>query len=146
MLPVEPHLVADVLGGRAVLHGSVRSLSDLDGVVARGLPRRALDACIARIWLDRPSADKFKFLIVPRATYHRRRVLKADESERLERLARVVALAEKVWAGDRDAARVFLTSPHPMLDNRPPIDVARTELGARRVEDVLVALLYGHPA
>jgi hypothetical protein len=27
-----------------------------------------------------------------------------------------------------------------------PIEVARSELGARRVEDVLVALLYGHPS
>ncbi len=145
MLPIEPHLVADVMGGKAVLHGSVRSLSDLEDVVARGLPRRALDACIARIWSDRRAAERFKFMIVPRATYHRRRLLKADESERLERLARVVALAEKAWAGDRDSARVFLTSAHPMLDNRAPIDVARTELGARRVEDLLVALLYGHP-
>jgi putative toxin-antitoxin system antitoxin component (TIGR02293 family) len=146
MLPVEPHLVADVLGGTAVLHGSIRSLADLDVAVSRGLPRRALDACMARIWPDRRAAERFKFRIVPRATYHRRRLLKVDESERLERLARIVALAEHVWAGDRDAARVFLTSPHPLLDSQVPIEVARSELGARRVEDVLVALLYGHPS
>jgi len=145
MLPIEPHLVAEVLGGKPVLRGPVRSLSDLEGAVSRGLPRRALDACVARVWKDRRAAERFKFLLVPRATYHRRRFLKADESERLERLARVVALAEKVWAGDADAARVFLTSPHPMLENRAPIDAARSELGARRVEDLLVALLHGHP-
>ena len=146
MLPIEPRLVAEILGGTAVLHGSIRSLADLEGVVSRGLPRRALDACVARIWRDRRAAERFKFRIVPRATYHRRRLLKAAESERLERLARIVALTEKVWVGDREAARVFLTSPHPLLEGRAPIEVARTELGARRVEDVLVALLYGHPA
>jgi putative toxin-antitoxin system antitoxin component (TIGR02293 family) len=145
MLPIEPHLIADVLGGRAVLKTRVRSLAELEGAVARGLPRRSLDACAARVWSDRRAALRFKFRIVPRATYHRRRLLRAEESARLERAARIVALAEKVWGDDGEAARAFLTSPHPLLDGRAPIEVAGTELGARRVEDVLVGLLHGLP-
>jgi uncharacterized protein (DUF2384 family) len=35
---------------------------------------------------------------------------------------------------------------HPLLDGRTPLDVAMTELGARRVEELLWKLFYGVPA
>jgi uncharacterized protein (DUF2384 family) len=38
-----------------------------------------------------------------------------------------------------------MTTPHPLLEGRAPIEVAETELGARRVEDVLAALEYALP-
>lgn len=145
MLPIPPRAVADILGGRAVLRGRVRSLGELDALVARGLPRRALDACVARVWPEKRAADRYKFSLVPRATYHRRRDLSPPASERVERVARVVALAEHAWAGDRDGARRFLTAPHPLLDGRAPVEVARTELGARRVEGLLLGLVHGLP-
>jgi len=67
-----------------------------------------------------------------------------SQSERLERLARVMALAEDVWES-RDDARRFLTTPHALLGERP-LDLAQTELGARRVEDLLWRLEYSLPA
>ena len=36
-----------------------------------------------------------------------------------------------------------MTTPHPLLDGRTPIDAARTDLGARRTEQILNALEYG---
>jgi len=43
-------------------------------------------------------------------------------------------------------ARRFLHEPHAMLEGRSPVSVALTELGARRVEDLLWRLFHGLPA
>jgi putative toxin-antitoxin system antitoxin component (TIGR02293 family) len=56
----------------------------------------------------------------------------------------VVAAAEAVWE-DAEDARKWLTTPHPELGNRKPIEYALTELGARQVETVLDRLQYGLP-
>lgn len=66
------------------------------------------------------------------------------ESEKTERLARVLAAAEYVW-DDRDQAREWMNKPHRELDGRTPLNVARTELGARRVEDLLDRIFFGLP-
>jgi uncharacterized protein (DUF2384 family) len=44
------------------------------------------------------------------------------------------------------AAREFLTTPHPELGDRPPIEVAVDEFGARHVEEILHGILHGLPA
>ena len=84
--------------------------------------------------------------IVPEATYKRRRErLSPGESERTERLARIVAIAEQVWQ-DRGQARRFLTTPHPEMGGKSPVDAALTELGARQAEEVMARIVYGLPA
>jgi putative toxin-antitoxin system antitoxin component (TIGR02293 family) len=85
------------------------------------------------------------YRVVSEATYKRRSRLTAAESERTERLARVIAAAEYVW-DNRDDAREWLTKPHPELEGRPPLEAALTELGARRAEELLDRLFYGIPA
>ena len=83
------------------------------------------------------------YRIVPEATYKRRRdKLNAEESARTERLARIYATAQYVWSSE-DEARGFLHTPHPLLQGRTPLDVSMTELGARRVEELLWRLYYG---
>jgi putative toxin-antitoxin system antitoxin component (TIGR02293 family) len=83
--------------------------------------------------------------IIPEATFKRRRDrLNSDESEKAERLARIVATADYVWDSEPDA-REFLNTSHPLLDGRTPLDVSMTELGARRVEELLWKLFYGIP-
>ena len=84
--------------------------------------------------------------IVPEATYKRRRErLSPAESERTERVARVVATAEDVWQ-NREQARRFLTTPHPEMGGKTPLDAALTELGARQAEEVMARIVYGLPA
>jgi putative toxin-antitoxin system antitoxin component (TIGR02293 family) len=83
--------------------------------------------------------------VVPAATYKRRHRLKLVESERTERLARVIALAEMLWDDEAEARR-FLSTPHPELGRKKPIEAALTELGARQVEDIVNRALYGLPA
>jgi putative toxin-antitoxin system antitoxin component (TIGR02293 family) len=83
--------------------------------------------------------------IVPEATFKRRTRLTQGEIERTERLARVMAAAEHTW-NDRGDAREWLTRPHLELGKLSPLESAATELGARRVEELLDRLFYGIPA
>src|SRR3546814_18333977 len=63
--------------------------------------------------------------------------LTAEEGNRLARLAKVVSFALDVYK-DQAKARGFLTRPHPMLDGRPPLDVAlATGPGADTVINIL---------
>ncbi len=136
---VSPTRIAEVMG----LRRKVRSLSELSAAVQSGLPKSALRASVARVFPEGRERTDMLYRVIPEATYKRRRdQLRADESERTERLARVIATAEYVW-DDADDARRFLTSPHALLDGQRPIDVALTELGARSIEEILWKLYYG---
>lgn len=139
---VAPESIAEILG----LSTTVRTISQLESAVSAGLPKLSLERLSARLHNDHKIASAYKFKVVPQATWKRRNDrLSVDESERTERLARVLAQAEFVW-DDRNQARDWMTKPHPELQNLAPLDVARTELGARRVEDLLNKLFYGLPA
>jgi putative toxin-antitoxin system antitoxin component (TIGR02293 family) len=59
-------------------------------------------------------------------------------------LARVIAAAEFVLNDPQKAHRWLLT-PHLELQQMTPLDCALTELGARRVEDLLDRIYYGLP-
>jgi hypothetical protein len=48
--------------------------------------------------------------------------------------------------GQPDDARAFLSTGHAMLGGKRPIEVAVTELGARRVESLLWSLFHGGTA
>ena len=112
--------------------------------MARGLPRAALDALVRRV-VDPPESVRLKYRIVPKATYLRHERLNVAHSQKAERLARVFAMAEAIWQ-DEAAARRFMSTPHPELGDRTPLDVAMTEIGARQVEEVLERGLHGLPA
>jgi putative toxin-antitoxin system antitoxin component (TIGR02293 family) len=119
------------------------SFAELDELVSHGLPKNALKASVDRICLNNEDRKHLLYRIIPEATYKRRRAsLSVEESERAERLARVYATAQYVWNSDDDA-RAFLHAPHPMLQGRTPLDVSMSELGARRVEELLWKLYYG---
>ena len=62
-----------------------------------------------------------------------------------DRLARVVAMAESVWHDEAEVRR-FLNTPHPELNGRTPVEAAKTEDGARRVEHVIQRGRHGLPA
>ena len=136
---VTPEQIAAVMA----LVPAPHSFAELDAQVAEGLPKAALKAGVERLGR---SADERRILlhrVVPEATFKRRRDrLSPAESEKTERLARVYATARHVWNSDEDAL-AFLHVPHAMLGGQPPLEVAMTELGARRVETLLWRLFYG---
>ncbi|MCC6367859.1 MAG: DUF2384 domain-containing protein [Bryobacterales bacterium] len=142
----EPCHISEILGGTRVLGGRVTSLLDLNDAVERGLPKATLRNVARRVFEDPGKQRTLMHRVVPEATYKRRKDrLSTAESERTERLARVVAMAEDVWQ-DRDQARRFLTTPHPEIGGKTPLDAALTELGARQAEEVMARILYGLPA
>jgi putative toxin-antitoxin system antitoxin component (TIGR02293 family) len=142
---IRPGDIANVMGGKAILGRTVRSIGELDRTVASGLPKRALRSTAERIASQPAEARRVMYQVVPEATYKRRTRLSRLESERTERLARVIAAAEYVW-DDREDAREWLLQAHPELGSRTPFESAFTELGARRVEELLDRLFYGIPA
>lgn len=136
--------VAEILG----LPGRRARLSPMD-LVARiedGLPTTALERLAVVI---APGDAQFKYRLVPRATYGRRKdskVLTAEEGTRLARLARVWSFTLDVWGGE-DEARDFLFRPHAMIEDKRPIDVViQSEFGAEMVVDILGSLKYGSAA
>ncbi|HEU5050625.1 MAG TPA: antitoxin Xre/MbcA/ParS toxin-binding domain-containing protein [Gemmatimonadales bacterium] len=140
-----PQAVARLMGGPRVLGKRIRTVGELRRAVEAGLPVGALDAVVGHVAGDRFSAAALKYSIVPKTTLHRRQRLTAEESERLERLARMAALAEQVWE-DEARAQEFLISPQPQLDGERPVDLARSDLGTREVEELLFRLEYALPS
>lgn len=137
--------IALIMGGEPLLRRRVRSLADLRAAVAEGLPKATLERTVRHVVPDRGEARQLIARIIPPATFKRRKtLLKPEESEKVERLARVIATAEEVWDDENDA-RQFLTTPHPLLVEQRPIDVAQTELGARQVEELLWQIMHGLP-
>jgi len=132
--------VQEILG----LKGVTRDASGLAAAVEKGLPRSALLRAVARAGLTGKARDALLYRVVPLATFKRRTRLKIHESEKTERLARVIALAELLWE-DQPAAQQFLNTPHAELAGRTPLESAGSELGARAVEDVVMRALYGLP-
>ncbi len=142
---VEPARIAEVMGGAQVLGKHIASFEDLETAVEEGLPKAALRTTVRRVFQVASEANRVIYRIIPQATYKRRLGrLRASESERTERLARVIAAAEDIWQ-NREEARAWLTKPHPELARRTPIECAMTELGARQVEELLDRLQYGLP-
>jgi putative toxin-antitoxin system antitoxin component (TIGR02293 family) len=132
--------VARILG----LKSTIRSVADIADAVESGLPKQSLERVVERAGIEGPARVKLMQRVVPAATFKRRQRLKLVESEKTERLARVIALAELLWDDDAEARR-FLATPHPELGRKKPIEAGLTELGARQVEDLVMRALYGLP-
>ena len=95
--------------------------------------------------LDIPLETVASVLGMSRATLHRRKLqgkIDEDESEKLVRYQRLLKKAEDVF-GDGKSAREWLRHKQVGLGNTVPLDFARTEIGAREVENLLGRLEYG---
>ena len=96
--------------------------------------------------IDLPAERIADIIGIPRRTLARRKVegrLKADESDRLLRLARVFGSALDLFHGNRNSAVLFLTDVNIALGGVAPIDFARTQLGAEEVENLVGRIQYG---
>jgi len=121
------------------------SLFEIARTVEAGLPVSALDRVVGFV---APDDAGFVTRVVPKATLTRRRAsedqtLSVEESNKVARLAKVWAMAMRVW-GDEADARAFLRRPHPMLDGRAPRDVAlASDPGADAVINLIGGGAYG---
>jgi putative toxin-antitoxin system antitoxin component (TIGR02293 family) len=138
--------VYEKLGGRSTLGTEVVSTADLARVVSHRIPLRAL-AHVQRLGLF-SDGEIQRFIIPARTRRHREQKkerLTVEESDRLVRMARVQALAEDVF-GDPSRANRWLRESLGELSGTAPLDWARTEVGARLVEEILAKIDWGAAA
>jgi putative toxin-antitoxin system antitoxin component (TIGR02293 family) len=83
---------------------------------------------------------------IPERTLARRKKenrLSPEESERLLRISRLFEDSLRLFDGDRDSAVNWLRTPKKALRNRSPLQFARTEIGAREVENLIGRIQHG---
>ena len=137
------HAVIAELGGKQTLGRILASEDDVREAIREGFPPAVLEE------LMRASGLTLKELaraldLSPRSLQRRRRNgrLARYESDRLYRLARVVALADE-FLGDHDKALRWLKRDNRALGGISPVAALDTELGARQVENILGRIAYG---
>jgi putative toxin-antitoxin system antitoxin component (TIGR02293 family) len=89
--------------------------------------------------------DIYEVVIPARTLKHRKarkEPLTRDESDKLVRLVRVYDQAVQVL-GEKEKALYWLSEPKRRFDGRTPIQMLRTDLGGRMVEEMLGQIQYG---
>lgn len=139
---LEAAKVAKILGGKKTIGRDIESDLSMHEAILRGLPFSVLTHI-----LDQGVVTKNELFhyVISRRTYERRlrdKRLKAEESERVARLSRMVAQARDVFADDRKS-HDWLRRPNRSLNGRIPLDLSTTDTGARLVETVLSRAAHG---
>ncbi len=139
----ELRAVVKELGGERTVGRPVASDRDLREAIREGFRPAVVEE------LMRTSGLTLKELagaldLSPRSLQRRRTGgrLARYESDRLYRLARIVAVANE-YLGDRERALRWLKRPNRALGGIAPVAAIDTELGARQVENILGRIAYG---
>src|SRR5579872_7258443 len=139
----ELHAVVQELGGEETLGRRLANEKDMREAIREGFPPAVVHE------LMRASGLTLKELasaldLSPCSLQRRRRSgrLARYESDRLYRLARIIALADE-FLGDHERALRWLKHPNRALGGIPPVRALDTELGARQVENILGRIAYG---
>lgn len=134
--------VAALLGGPKVL-GGIFGTADFVDAVRNGLPYASLEALSEALHADLRSVGDV-IGIAPRTLARRKheRQLSPIESDRLYRIAYILHLAASTLGGV-DKARVWLQRSNRALGGAIPLSFIDTEIGERKVEQVLLQLTHG---
>lgn len=135
--------IAEILGEEEILHHKLTNDRDLEEITKEGLPKKALQKVAGYLSEDKPKSEVI-YKIIPEATYKRKLRLSQEVSEKTVRIARLINLGRYIL-GSEENAITFLTKKHKLLDDRKPYEAALSEVGARRVEDLLWKIFYGIP-
>ncbi len=136
-------------GGGANPYVILLGLEPLDAVglarrVEEGLSYRTLERLMTNAGFTREAmADLVR--IKPRTLDRRKKSgrLEPEESDRLLRVSRVLGQAIGLFEGDAAAARRWLSSPKRALGGVAPLNLAKTEVGAREVENLIGRIEHG---
>ncbi len=129
-----------------LMHEPVRTLFGIPAPDTAALVRRVQEgfpfAAVERLQQAFAlSTDEIVTLVqIPTRTLTRRKEsgrLKADESDRVLRAARLMHKAAALFNNNPAAAKAWMTTPQRGLGGAVPLDLASTEVGAREVEDAL---------
>lgn len=132
------HDYAKLIGVKA------KSTVDLVKHVEKGLAFSAVEALQAQMNL--PAKEMARLLDIKFRTFLRRKEagrLQPAESDRVLRASRLFAHAQDLFEGDQEAARRWLMTPQRALGGAVPLEIAKTEVGAREVEQVIGRLEQG---
>ena len=139
----ELQAIAEELGGKHTLGRTLATEHDMREAIRQGFPPAVVEE------LMRASGLTLKELataldLSPRSLQRRRRTgrLARYESDRLYRLARIMALADE-FLGDHERAVRWLKHPNRALGGIAPVAALDTELGARQIENILGRIAYG---
>jgi len=128
--------IEDTLGVR------VASDHDLAKIVESRLPTKVIGSLIRHGLTDSNVYE----LVIPRRTLShrksRRQKLTSEESDRVVRLARAMALAEQVFA-DRNKALSWLRGAKRQFQGRSALELLSSEAGAHLVEEALYQIDEG---
>lgn len=133
-----------VLGSAPATKSGRFTPAKLVEVLQVGLPFRELLELQTRLAVP---ADKLAPMLgISKATFHRRKggaaKLPPAVSDRVVRYARLLGQALQVF-GNQDSAKQWLGAPQFGLGGAVPLDYARSEVGAREVENLLGRIEYG---
>src|SRR6266513_3759566 len=123
--------------------GKAKHPSDLIRQIQKGLRFSELETLQNSI--DLPFEQLAAKLSISRSTLQRRKVsgrLSPDESDKVIRYSRLIQQAADFF-GEIGKARAWLKHPQYGLGGAVPLDYARTEAGAREVENLLGRMKYG---
>jgi putative toxin-antitoxin system antitoxin component (TIGR02293 family) len=130
------------LGGARALGRALANDSDLRQAIREGFPHAVLEELMRSSGLTlKELADALD--LSSRSLQRRRRGrLAGFESDRLYRMARILALARESL-GDPARASRWLKHTNRGLGGLAPLAAMDTELGARQVENLLGRIAYG---
>jgi putative toxin-antitoxin system antitoxin component (TIGR02293 family) len=136
--------VTEVLGGRKALGTKPKTALEWQELILAGVPVESAEALKGEIAVaDRPFAE---LIGISEKTLSRARAGKGKfdpvVSDRLFRLARIVALATDVLEGEEPAVR-WLKRPQFGLGGRIPLSLLVTDAGRDEVEKLLLRIEHG---
>ena len=124
-----------------------KSEFDLAQIVRRGLP-----LTIQAVFLSRGmTKEEFHLIVIPHRTFRHRierlnkglvEALTPDESDKALRAARVLSLAEQVFA-NKDKAFSWMRKAKKRFNGESPMEMLQSEAGARLVEQMLIQVDEG---
>jgi putative toxin-antitoxin system antitoxin component (TIGR02293 family) len=133
----------DILGGEKVLGRSIQRPFGLTDRIRAGFPYASLERLQKTLALSREeTAASLSIPIRTLARRKRERHLTAEESDRLYRVARLLAHAADVLGSEHAAAEWFRT-PHVALNMTAPLSLVDTEAGAIQVDEILGRIEFG---
>jgi putative toxin-antitoxin system antitoxin component (TIGR02293 family) len=134
--------VVKELGGERILGRSLGTDSDLREAIREGFPHAVLQQVMRASGLTLQELAGALDLSTRSLQRRRRGRLARFESDRLYRIARLMALARETLGEDGRAIR-WLKRSNRALGGVAPIAAIDTELGARQVENILGRIAYG---
>src|SRR5213594_1024927 len=129
--------------GKKTLSAKAKHPHELIRRIQKGLPFS--DLKVLQDSIDMPFEQLAAKLSISRSTLQRRKAagrLSPDESDKVIRYSRLVQQAADFF-GEIGKARAWLKHPQYGLGGAVPLDYARTEAGAREVENLLGRMKYG---